>query len=39
MLFNNNMNDVTSGGGTAYPSGAPKFMPSFQWAWACLIFS
>ena len=31
MLFNNNMNGVTSGAGTAYPSGAPKFMHNFQW--------
>ena len=31
--------EVTSGAGTAYPSGAPEFTPGFQWGSCCSIFS
>ena len=31
--------DVTSGTGTAYPSGTPEFTPSFQWGSCYSIFS
>ena len=34
-----NTTGVTSGAGTAYPSGAPEFIPGFQWGSCCSIFS
>jgi hypothetical protein len=34
-----NATGVTSGAGTAYPSGAPEFIPDFQWGSCNSIFS
>ena len=34
-----NTTGVTSGAGTAYPSGAPEFIPGFQWGSCYSIFS
>ena len=34
-----NMTSATCGAGTAYPFGAPEFIPSFQWGLSSLIFS
>ena len=34
-----NTTGVTSGAGTAYPSGAPEFIPGFQWDSCYSIFS
>ena len=34
-----NTTGVTSGAGTAYPSGAPEFTPGFQWGSCYSIFS
>jgi hypothetical protein len=45
LKFLNNVIDVTlddvvtSGAGTAYPSGAPEFIPSLLWGSCYLIFS
>ena len=33
-----NTTDITSGSGTAYPSGAPEFTPGFQWGSCCSMF-
>ena len=34
-----NTTSANSGAGTAYPSGAPEFIPGFQWGWCYSIFS
>jgi hypothetical protein len=34
-----NTSGATSGAGTAYPSGAPEFIPGFQWGLCYSIFS
>jgi hypothetical protein len=30
-VYESNTTDTTSGAGTAYPSGAPEFIPGFSW--------
>ena len=38
VSFNSNTTVVTRGAGTADPSGAPEFTPSFWWGSCCSIF-
>jgi hypothetical protein len=38
VCYLNNTTGVTSGAGTAYPSGAPEFNPSFKWG-SCYRYS
>ena len=39
VQFNSNTTGVTCWAGTANPSGAPEFTPSFKWDLSCSIFS
>ena len=37
VLLNSNTTMLTCGAGIAIPSGAPEFIPTFQWSLCCLI--
>jgi len=39
MSFNNNKTDATSGAGTAYPPGAPAFIPDLVSSSCVLLYS